>query len=182
MNKNKKWIQIVILTAVIMVGGYTIGTGLFSGSKFPQVGDAAPDFTLYELNGSSYKLSDYKGKAAVVINFWGTFCPPCIEEMPLIQSQYDKWKDSGELEVLGVNVGEPVVTVGSFVKKNKITFPILLDEGAVRKRYGANSYPTTFFVNKEGIIEHKFEGQLKAGGPKDQDIEYWLNKMLGKVE
>lgn len=151
MRKNRKWIQAVILTAVLLIGGYTIGSSLFAEEEIPREGSMAPHFTLTGLDGKTYELSDYRGKP-MLINFWGSWCEPCVREMPAIQRQYEKWKDQG-LVVLGVNLDESKVTVQSFVKQNGVTFPILFDkELRMRDRYAVRYYPTTFYVDAGGKI------------------------------
>jgi thiol-disulfide isomerase/thioredoxin len=91
--RNKKTWQIIILSFVLIVGVYTIANSLFSDHITPQVGDNAPKFKLLGLDGQVHQLSDYKGKN-VIVNFWGTYCPPCKAEMPAIQKQYEKWQQS----------------------------------------------------------------------------------------
>jgi peroxiredoxin len=154
--RNKKWVQVVILSVLFVIGGYTIATGLFEEKdKIPKVGDQAPNFTLTDLEGDVIRLSDYKGKA-IMLNFWGTFCPPCVYEMPLFQEYYEQYKDQ-DFVVLGVNLDEATVTVKRFVKEYGLTFPIPLDKNVVRKQYGVTQYPTTFFINKDGVIIQKID-------------------------
>lgn len=139
------------MTAVLLIGGYTIGSSLFAKEEIPREGSAAPDFALTALDGSGVKLSDFRGQP-VIVNFWGSWCEPCVREMPAIQRQYDKWKDSG-LMVLGLNLDESVVTVQSFARQTGVTFPILIDkELRMRDRYAVRYYPTTFFIDAAGKI------------------------------
>lgn len=159
MEKNRKWIQLVVLLAVLIIGGLTVSSTLSSGDDIPDVGKKAPEFSLIGQDEKVHRLSDYKGKA-VVVNFWGTFCPPCREEMPAIQRQYEKWKDKG-LVVLGLNLNESAVTVQSFVRDTQVTFPILFDKDLVTaKKYNVTAYPTTFFIAPDGTIKAKFVGGM----------------------
>ncbi len=106
--------------------------------------------------GETYKLSDFKGQP-IVMNYWGTFCPPCIEEMPAIQKQHEKWQDQGVV-VIGINLGEDRVRVNSFVEQHGITFLILMDRNLqVARNYGVSYYPTTFFIDERGRIAQKVE-------------------------
>ncbi|HEX7057591.1 MAG TPA: redoxin domain-containing protein [Bacilli bacterium] len=158
MNRNKA-VQIIILLAVLAVGGITIASGAFSAnSSVPKAGDMAPEFTLAGLDGADHSLSDYRGKA-VMINFWGSFCPPCVREMPAIQKQYEKTAGA-DFTVLGINLDESVVTVKSFINQHGVTFPILLDKDTVRERYGVTAFPTTFFLDKKGKIMVRHEGEM----------------------
>jgi peroxiredoxin len=184
--KNKKGLQIVILLAVIIVGAYTIGNSLFDENKIPVAGDKAPDFDLVGLDGKNHSLSDYRGKW-VVVNFWGTFCPPCVREMPLIQAQYEKWYPTGKVEMLAVNLDEPLVTVQSFIddhvaehaEEGAPVFPVLLDKDIVRKQFGVTSYPTTFFIDPEGVIKHIAIGEMVLGKDPNRDIDALLTKFVG---
>lgn len=111
----------------------------------------APDFELETLNGESIKLSDLKGKK-VIINFWATWCPYCVEEMPDLQKLYDKYKDEG-LILLGIDVGESKSKVDKFIKDKNLNFTILLDEKSeVAAKYGINSLPATIAVDENGVV------------------------------
>lgn len=157
--RQRKWFQIIIFTAVIAVGALTIGGQLFSKEEVPKEGNKAPDFSLRGIDGNIYRLSDYFNNV-VILNFWGTFCPPCRNEMPAIEAQYNKWKDKG-LVVLGINLGEAEVTVQGFVNQYGLTFPILYDPNLqIRDRYRVTQYPTTFFI-KKGKIEIVQIGQMQ---------------------
>lgn len=173
MRNRNKTVQIVILLAVLIVAGLTLGNNLLKDKDaIPRVGDKAPDFKLTALDGQSYQLSDLLGKV-VIVNFWGTFCPPCVKEMPDLQKQHEQWKDS-DVVILGVNVmGESKVTVQSFIEQVKVTFPILLDpEDRTRKRYGVSDFPTTVIIRPDGKIK-----EIKSG-PVDQD---YLQKTVAGI-
>ena len=117
------------------------------------IGVKAPDFELKTLAGESVKLSDYKGKK-IMLNFWATWCPPCKEEMPDMETFYQQTKD--EVVILAVNI-DPQYNVNQFVTKLGITFPILLDEkDEVNSMYQVLTIPTTYFIDEEGIIRHKY--------------------------
>jgi peroxiredoxin len=162
MGKNKKWIQLAIFAVVLVIGILTIMSNLSAtgDKKYPQVGDKAPDFSLVDMNGQLHKLSEFKGKP-VLINFWGTFCPPCKEEMPALQRQYDQWKQQGVV-FLEVNLDTNKITVQSFLDQYKLNMPVLLDtKEVVRKDYGVLEYPTTYFVGKDGKIAFKKIGEMQ---------------------
>jgi peroxiredoxin len=171
MGKNKRGIQLLIFSIVIVIGALTLINNLYATEKKPVEGSKAPDFTLLDLNGKQHKLSDYKGKT-VMVNFWGTWCPPCKDEMPAIQHQFDK-RDKQNVEFLALNLGESKITVQSFVDQYKITFPILLDDNeATRKRYGVSQYPTTFFITPDGKISKIMIGEM---------TEAYIEKTLASV-
>lgn len=123
-----------------------------------QVGSKAPDFVLTTLTGEKVKLSDFKGKK-VMLNFWATWCPPCKAEMPEME-QFYKQKDN-DLVLLAVNI-DPQNDVKGFATKDGITFPILLDkDGSVNNLYQILSIPTTYFIDRNGIIKNKYSGSMK---------------------
>lgn len=113
------------------------------------VGELAPDFTLVDLDGKEVSLSDFRGKY-VLINFWATWCQYCDLEMPDLDRLY---KENEDLVVLAVNVQEEKGVVEDYIKKGGYTFPVVLDEeGYVSLTYLVSSYPTSYFVDKEGIL------------------------------
>lgn len=159
MKKNKKIIQFAILLAVVVVGALTISDSL-NGRSYnpPAAGDKAPDFTVEGLDGNTYRLSDFAGKT-VVLNFWGSFCEPCVREMPLLQDLYEKHRDNNVV-VLGSNLDEKLLTVQSFVERTGVTFPILLDHTDIQKKYGVIYYPTTFVIDPSGRVKYKKIGEI----------------------
>ncbi len=109
------------------------------------------DFELESLDGSMVKLSSYKGKV-VFLNFWATWCPPCIEEMPSMQKLYDHFKDRG-LEMIAVNLQEDKAAVKKFFDKHGLTFTAVLDKtGRVGSQYGARNIPTTYIIDRDGFV------------------------------
>lgn len=161
MGKNKKWVQMTIFAFVLIIGVFTIVTNVTStdSKKAPVEGDRAPGFSLIDLEGKTHSLSDYKGKV-IVTNFWGTFCPPCKEEMPALQRQYEKWSRQG-VAFLGINLDKNKVTVQSFMDQYHLSLPVILDsKEQVRKEYGVLYYPTTFFITPDGKIAVKKVGEM----------------------
>lgn len=124
-----------------------------SNNPVLQVGQTAPDFKLNSLDGTATSLSHYRGKL-VFLNFWATWCAPCIKEMPSIERLYAAFKDKG-LEVVAVDL-DPVGVhdnVAEFVRKFGLSFPIALDpELSVPDIYGVERFPETFFISPEGNI------------------------------
>jgi cytochrome c biogenesis protein CcmG/thiol:disulfide interchange protein DsbE len=127
----------------------------------PQKGFLAPDFELKTPKGETVKLSDLRGQA-VLVNLWATWCPPCRAEMQTIETVYNEYKHRG-FTVLAVNMtyqDEPL-KIMPFVSENGLTFPILLDETSeMAKAYQLKSLPSSYFINREGIIT-----EVVIGGP-----------------
>jgi peroxiredoxin len=174
MGASKRRIQLVIFAVVLVIAGYTVAIGVFRGEdQPPEVGEIVPKFTLQGVDEQAYNPANFRGQP-VVINFWGTFCPPCVEETPALERMYEKYKDQG-LVILGVNLGEkPLVRVTNFTKSFGVSYPILLDpELEVRNRFGVRSYPTTFFVDSQGVIR-----EIKVGGMTEGYMETQILKLL----
>lgn len=130
------------------------GSGEVAGeTEAPVAGHLAPDFTLATLTGEEVTLSDFRGRQPVVLNFWATWCPPCRAEIPFFQTASRKY--NGQVAVLGIDDGEPRATVAPFVAEFGMTYPVPLDEeSAVSRRYRVNSLPSTFFINRDGVVQH----------------------------
>lgn len=122
------------------------------------VGEKAPNFTLRNLEGIEESLKDHRGKA-VLINFWGAWCPPCTIEMPDIIERSVKYE--GDLVVMAVNYGDSLNTVIKFTEEMKLTFSPLLDlTGDVQDLYLINGYPTSIFVDEDGVIQMVYVGYM----------------------
>lgn len=175
MGKYRKKVQVIVLLAVLIIGGYAIfQTFQNDTSKMIKVGEAAPAFRLADMNQEPLALSDFKG-TPLVVNFWGTFCEPCIREMPSFQKQYEKWKDQG-LEIVGINLSEDSFSVASYVKLTGVTYPIVRDvDRKTEKKYGLRSYPTTFFLNEDGTIQSVVVGEMT-----EQKIEEHIVQIMNK--
>lgn len=117
-----------------------------------RVGRLAPDFTLTDLEGNRITLSDFRGKV-VLINFWASWCPPCRAEMPDIEAVYQEYKDKGVV-VVGIDIREPEDIVRQFVADGGYSWTFVLDTtGAVASTYAITAIPTSFFLDKEGVIQ-----------------------------
>ncbi len=137
----------------------------------------APDFTLPDLVGRQVRLSDLRGKV-VVLDFWATWCGPCRVSLPHVQKVYDDFKDRGVL-VLGVDIGEDAKTVLAFVEKNRMTFPILVDEDdKVSPLYHISAIPHTLVVDQKGTVVKVHTGFVQ--GQEDQ-LRSEVAALLGGV-
>ncbi|MGQ4666802.1 thiol-disulfide oxidoreductase ResA [Metabacillus halosaccharovorans] len=138
---------------------YTLYQNVFTEKSRVQTGDQAPDFVLEDMSGNKVQLSDFKGKG-VFLNFWGTWCKPCEEEMPYMERQYSHYKNLG-VEILAVNIAESDVAIEAFIKKHDLTFTILKDKDrAVTEAYDITPIPTTFLIDKNGKIEKVITGSM----------------------
>ena len=141
----------------------------------PVVGAPAPDFTLADLSGASVSLSSFKGQP-VLLNFWATWCPPCKLEMPTLQQHYTDYKAQG-LVVVGVEAGEPRDEVQAFAQDQRLTFPILPDEkSTVTDMYRVSALPTTFVIDRRGMIVQKHLGMMTEAQVDDYLKQLGLNQ------
>ncbi len=150
---------------------------LLAGFAFAQSGEPAPDFKLAGSDGQLISLASLKGKP-VVINFWASWCGPCKQEMPAMQTTFDKFKN--KFVILAIAVDEPTSTSLKFFKDNKFTYTVLTDapantDGAdttkaVKKSYKANQgIPHSFFVDADGVIQ-----AARVGSMDKKTFEYYL--------
>ena len=169
MNKMLKVIMLIVLTSGLIITGCSCG----SEPQEARVGSQAPDFQLNNLDGHSISLSDLRGKP-VFINFWATWCSPCRSEMPYIQEIYEEWSGKG-LVVLAINIGESPSQVEEFMESQNLSFPVLLDTGKnIAQKYNIQGIPTSFFVDKDGVVQEKIIGAF----PSKAAIEKSLSKII----
>lgn len=142
------------------------GTSTAGEIPAPREGFLAPDFSLQTLQGETVTLSELRGQA-LLVNLWATWCPPCRAEMPAIQTLYEEYKDQG-FEVLAINMSyqDDVQAIAPFVKEYSLSFPILLDgTGEVARKYELRSLPSSFFIDRQGLIQ-----EVVIGGPMSEAL------------
>jgi cytochrome c biogenesis protein CcmG, thiol:disulfide interchange protein DsbE len=128
------------------------------GRGAPAVGDLAPDFSFTLNDGTTTRLSELRG-TPVLINFWATWCLPCIEEMPAIEQVYREAE--GGLAVLAVNRNELPAAIARFAPTVDVSFPLISDLGGeIGDRYTVTSLPTTYFIASDGTIHGRHIGAL----------------------
>jgi thiol-disulfide isomerase/thioredoxin len=166
----KRLFNTLILLAIVV-----LSTNAMAGELKPYKGRPLPDFELVDLNGKKHSIAGYKGKV-LLVNFWATWCPPCVKEMPSMQRLQDKMAGK-PFETLAVNMGEGKEEITSFLQKhpvmkeNPLTFPILLDsDSAILKSWKIFAFPTTFLINKNGEIKYGLFGGLEWDGPEAVEI------------
>ncbi|RJP50637.1 MAG: TlpA family protein disulfide reductase [Anaerolineaceae bacterium] len=164
---------ILLMTWTLFLGMiWTVVTRVPPDQPQIQQGEAAkegftsPDFTLDLLGGGSVSLSDLRGKV-VLINFWTSWCPPCRLEMPAIEKTFRNYKDLG-LVVIGLNLTaqDSELDVAGFVQEIGMTFPVALDrDNAIGNLYRVTALPTSFFIDRNGIIR-----SVVVGGPMSEAL------------
>ena len=172
MLAKRGWILLVAASLLLL--GLSLVIVQVRGGKAtpevrPEVGYMAPDFALPGLDGQTVRLSDFRGKKAIFLNFWATWCPPCRLEMPTMEKAYQEYKSRG-LEVLAVSIdaGQKSV-VKNFLQEFKLTFPALLDpDMEVLRLYRIFGLPATFLIDKQGIIRHRELGYSDWTDPESR--------------
>ena len=142
------------------------GQDLRNGLSVAYGNPPAPPLALEDVDGRVHRLSDLRGRV-VVVNFWATWCPPCIAEMPAIQRMYDALAGQG-IRVLAVNAGEHVEDIRSFVRNFEpaLTFPLLRDsKGDTFARWRVLGLPHTFVVDPSGNLAYTAEGARQMDSP-----------------
>jgi thiol-disulfide isomerase/thioredoxin len=159
------------LWLIIMILGIALTAGCHKNSPGEEI--AAPDFHLKSPEGSALSLSALRGRP-VLLNFWATWCPPCRAEMPLLQQVYNDpaWQARG-LVILAVDLKESGEDVSKFMAENSLSFTALLDTtGAIGDLYNIRSVPTTYIIDKDGIIKNVRIGAFASKAQIDQILTY----------
>jgi peroxiredoxin len=125
----------------------------------PELDAIAPDFELTNTQGEAVRLSDLRGQT-VVLNFWATWCSPCVLEMPILQSIFD----AQHTVVLAVNLGETSDTIRAWQQQYRLTYDLLIDEQQqVAALYRLRGQPSTYVVSPSGIVKATFFGPVSEG-------------------
>lgn len=164
---RKRYIKIYLAVVAL-----TLASLACSVSGGPRTGSQAPDFQLTSTSGKEFSLSAFRGRP-VLLNFFTTWCGPCRDEMPGMQSVYSRYRQEG-LILLAVDLGDKPGDVASYRKELGLGFPLLLDqESQVGNLYGVSSFPRTFFIDSEGVIRKVSIGSMPEG-----DIQAEVENLL----
>lgn len=130
---------------------------------------SAPDFTLPDASGKKISLKDYRGKV-VFLSFWATWCEFCREELPAVERLYGEFKGKG-LEVVAVNIKDKREDALGFIKKNKLSYPVLMDpEGEIGLLYGAFATPSTYLIDRNGHVLARLWGPAGWYSPEARKL------------
>lgn len=134
--------------------------------------ELAPGFTLELMDGKKINLSDYKGKP-ILINFFASWCLPCREEMPVLEKIVQEYRPKGVV-FLGIAVDDTEKKMKEFIARYGVTFPVGLDKtAAIQKSFGLYGIPTTYFIDKNGVINY-----FHSGTVTEELLQHELNKLL----
>ena len=135
----------------------------------PTRGAPAPGFELADLEGNRHRLSDFAGQV-VVLNFWATWCPPCVDEMPSLQQLADRLGPEG-LAVVAVSVDERYADIEPFVDRHRLRFLVLHDLGKrVSRRYEVHQFPETWIVGRDGRLASHLVGARDWSAPESLEV------------
>lgn len=162
MNKTKL-VQFALL-ALVVAGGLLLAVRRRTLHP-PQVGDSMLDFKLPALGQSAIALRDFRHHV-VILNFWATWCPPCVEETPSLEKFAVKLRSAGVV-VIGVSEDEDEAVLAKFVADNHLSFPIARDpDRVVASRYGTFKFPETYIIDREGRVAEKIIGPIDWQDPR----------------
>ena len=169
---------IKLLVLLLILGG-ALFLALRLRSPHPvNIGDTAPDFTLPALSQSSLSLHGFT-RQVVVLNFWATWCPPCVEETPSLEKFYEQMRPRG-VTVVGVSVDQDEAALQAFAAKQHISFSILRDpDQSVANRYGTFKFPETYIIDQEGKVAEKLIGAVDWQDPR---LVAFVRELAGKQE
>jgi len=160
----------ILFTTTILSAGFLKSPGIAG------TGDSARNFKLQNLSGETVQFSDLEGRA-VILNFWATWCPPCRREMPLLDDIQKIYGDKG-LSVIGLDINEPPEVVKAYVNKVGVSYPIWVDAPPatpgfdstqkIFASYGGVGFPTSLFIDRNGVIQRIYVGELSRGFVQSQ--------------
>jgi cytochrome c biogenesis protein CcmG/thiol:disulfide interchange protein DsbE len=147
-------------------------TGCYSGSRPPRIGVAAPDFTVHD-SDHTVTLSQFKGQV-VVLNFWATWCAPCVEEVPSLVQMQERMKAKG-ITVLAVSVDVDDTSYRRFVRDHSVNLLTVRDaDQKSNALYGTFKFPETYVIDRNGVVRRKFIGAVDWTEP---DVIEYLGKL-----
>jgi len=181
MNSARKWIErgagALAIVALAVVGWTFANLSGREGSLPPGLrpGDHAPEITGQSTNGKSIALSGFVGKV-VLIDFWGTWCPPCRETIPHSKELYHAYEGRPFI-ILGIGCEEKAEDLKTFVDWAKLPWPNLFDDGAVAKQWKIDGFPTFVLVNHRGVIVGRWDG-----ADRSNEIDNAIAKAVREAE
>ncbi|ULO05613.1 redoxin domain-containing protein [Paenibacillus sp. 19GGS1-52] len=165
--KRQRWVALLIIAVLIAAGVWTIIQSRGPDGK-EAAGAVAPIFELTTIQGQKVRLADYKGQV-VVINFWASWCGPCVREMPLIDRIHQT--QAPEVTTLFINVGESKGTVVDYLESQHFSFPVSIDiTGRASGLYGITGLPATFIIDASGVIRKAVLGEIT----EYSQLESWV--------
>jgi peroxiredoxin len=158
-----------LIAAVVAI---TVSAGCYNGTRPPHVGSAAKEFSVQD-SDRKVSLNQFRGQV-VVLNFWATWCPPCVEELPSLMNLQDRLQERG-VTVLGVSIDVDGDAYHRFLKLHNINFLTVRDpEQKVAGMYGTTGWPETYIIDRQGVLRRKFVGPVDWNSP---EVIGFLNRL-----
>jgi cytochrome c biogenesis protein CcmG/thiol:disulfide interchange protein DsbE len=172
---SRGWLIVAAVVPLLLLGAW--GGLLAIGSAPPagaRLGEPAPQFDLADLDGNPLRLSDLRGRP-VLVNFWASWCAPCVEEFPLLRDAHDRYAGEG-LVVVGIVFRDGSEAARAFMARMGARWQAAIDPGEeTARRYGIYAPPETFFIDRDGVVAGRQIGQLSAA-----DLERGLTTIMGE--
>lgn len=152
------WLVVLVLFAIAGLLLSRDVTLFHQETAHSRIAKPAPDATIFALDGRPTRLAAFKGHP-LWLNFFASWCPPCKVEMPDIEIEYRTFHRGG-LEVLGIDQQEPSALVAAFVRPFRLTFPVMIDAGALTQAYQVHAIPTSVFIDRHGFVRAMHTGAM----------------------
>jgi peroxiredoxin len=153
---------------LLTISATLLAAGCSSGSHPSHIGDTARDFSVQDSDRNVY-LQQFRGHI-VVLNFWATWCPPCVEELPSLITMQDRMKAKGVV-VLGVSIDVDEDAYHRFLKRRNVNFMTVRDpEEKVASLYGTTGWPESYVIDRKGVLRRKFVGPVDWNSPEVMDF------------
>jgi len=152
------------LVVALLLVACLAAAGCYTGSRPPRVGSAAKDFSVQD-SDRKVSLDQFRGQV-VVLNFWATWCPPCVEELPSMMNMQDRMRGRGVV-VLGVSIDVDQDAYHRFLKRRGVNFLTVRDpDQKVAAMYGTSGWPETYIIDRQGVMRRKFVGPVDWNSPE----------------
>jgi len=157
----KKRLPLLTLVYIILL---SYGCGQNTPAPMLELGKPAPNFIISDTKGKTWTLSELRGQV-VFVNFWATWCPPCVKEMPAMQ-ELNSSLPPDKFKMLAILYNDAPAMAENLVAKLNLTFPILIDpQNMAARSYGLTGVPETFIIDKQGVLREKFIGPVQWNSP-----------------
>jgi cytochrome c biogenesis protein CcmG/thiol:disulfide interchange protein DsbE len=173
-----RWLVFGILTVVIAVFVWLMGWGILNkegvtgNSGINRLEGLAPEFKLPLFDGSEIQLSELVGQP-VVLNFWASWCPPCREEALHLERVWRQYNNE-DVRIIGINIQDTSEDGMAHIREFDVTYPNGLDfDGSITVQYGVIGLPTTFFVNRRGIVDRRWVGPIS-----EEQLKNWIDELV----
>jgi thiol-disulfide isomerase/thioredoxin len=166
--------KVIILQGLMKVGLFKAPVGNAEHAQKNVTLTVLPDLTLKDPENKIITLKDQRGKV-IIINFWATWCPPCIAEMPSINKMYARYRSNPKVLILAVDADNDFSKSLPFMKTNNYKFPVYNTIGEIPIGWQSNAIPTTIIVDKSGAISARHEG---AADYSDDEFYNYLDGLI----